>query len=265
MTGVLLSLTASAAPAILTDAGDARPKRPVALIVCTPGLSEFAYDPLVAALESAGLDAWTLSFPPTAQDASAIIGQWLPEVTASLSVDRPIAVVGHGLGGTLAALSVESGALTPSALAMLGSPLRTESTGLHDWLLAQPLPEDDLDLAPLAETQWQDMGALALLIGEPLPPFEDVSVDWLVQLQAWASGGLSVDLRDTDVPIWAGASGLDNLGPPEWIRPGVPPESFFRFGYLRFDSEDPDHIGLLSSPRALKMLSRWVKLTLESP
>lgn len=261
---LLLSLTASATPYVLSDAGASRPKRPVALVVCTPGLALSAYAPMVEALESAGLDAWTAHFPPGAQDAATITGTWLPEIMAELSAQRPVAVVGHGLGGTLAALSVASGALSPGALAMLGSPLRTEPTALTDWLSAQPLPEGDLSLAEASAAQWSGVGVLALMIGEPLPALEVVDAAWLAQLRAWSGGGLSVDLREAAVPVWAGTSGLDNIAPPEWVRPWVPPTAFYRFGFLRFESEDPDHIGLLTSHRALRMLSRWALLTLEA-
>ena len=174
-------------------------------------------------------------------------------------------MVGHGLGGTLAALSVEAGVLSPDALGMLGAPLLTEPMGLHDWLAARPLPDAVLDPTTLTDATWQDTPALPLLLGEPLPPLTDVSPDWLATLQGWCSGGLSVDLTDAAVPVWAGASGLDNLAPPEWVRPMVPAPSFFRFGYLRFESADPDHADLLTSPRALRMLSRWAAVQLRTP
>jgi hypothetical protein len=242
-----------------------RSPTPAALVVCTPGMPLSAYAPLVDALESAGLDAWTLSFPPEAQDAAAISGQWLPQVVEQLSADRRIAVVGEGLGGTLAALSVDARAIQPDALALLGSPLRTEPVGLYDWLATLPPPAEDLSLSAVSDASWRGMGVLELMLGAPMPTLEAVSAAWLTQLQAWTGGGLSVDLRDDGVPVWAGASGLDNLAPPEWVRPAVPPTAFFRFGYLRFEPEDPDHLGLISSPRALRMLSRWAATTLRTP
>ena len=261
---LIFSLTAAATPYALSDAGDIRPKRPVALVVCTPGMTVSAYAPMVDALESAGLDAWTVHFPPEAQNADAITGQWLPEVVAKLSTQRTVAVIGHGLGGTLAALSVASGAISPGALAMLGSPLQTEATELTDWLAARPLPVQDLSLSAVSAVQWRGLGVLELMIGAPLPALGLVSPAWLATLQDWSSGGLSVNLQASAVPVWAGASGLDNIAPPEWVRPAVPPTAFYRFGLLRFESEDPDHIGLLSSPRALRMLSRWTLQTLEA-
>jgi len=260
---VLLSLTAIASPYELSDTGRTnRPGQPAALVVFTPGLTASAYEPLLDALESAGLDTWTLRFPPAAQDADRITGQWIPEAAVEAAGGRPIAVIGYGLGGTLAALSIDAGALTPDALVLLGSPLRCEPLGLYDWLAQQSLPSSDLDLIGAQEARWQEMPVLELLIGTPLPQLEALSPGWLATLQSWAGGALSVDLRDDSVAVWAGASGLDNLAPPEWVRPAVPATSFFRFGYLRFESEDPDHIGLLSNPRALRMLSRWTATTL---
>lgn len=261
---LLLSLTAAATPYALSDAGAAHPKRPVALVVCTPGMAVSAYAPMVAALEAAGLDAWTVQFPPAAQDADAITSQWLPEIVAGLSTQGAVAVVGHGLGGTLAALSVASAAISPDALAMLGSPLRTEATELTDWLATKPLPAEELSLSAVSAVQWRGLGVLALMVGEPLPALGAVAPAWLAQLQAWSGGGLSVSLQASAVPIWAGASGLDNIAPPEWVRPAVPPAAFYRFGFLRLESDDPDHIGLLSSPKALRMLSRWTLKTLEA-
>ena len=263
---VLLSLTATAAPYQLRDVGRlALPDEPTALIVLTPGLSDRALSPLIAAVESAGVDVWLLRFPPTAQDAGQITAVWLPEAVEAVRSESGVALIGHGLGGTLAALSVDVGATTPDALVLLGSPLTSEPMALMDWLAHRPLPEGDLDLADVVDSQWNGAAVLPLLLGEPLPSLEWLSPDWLATLQSWALGGLSIDLTDSPVPVWAGASGLDNLAPPEWIRPRVPSASFHRFGYLRFESADPTHVDLLSSPPALRMLSRWTAHTLGAP
>ena len=176
--------------------------------------------------------------------------------------NRGLVVVGHGPGGTLAALSTDTGALSPDALVLLGSPLRCEPLALYDWLGTLPLPEQEISLSTLAAVRWQEVLVLEVLLGTPLPELTVVAPGWLATLQSWAAGGLSVDLQDDGVAVWAGASGLDNIAPPEWVRPAVPASSFYRFGYLRFESEEPDHIDLLSNPRALRMLSRWAATTL---
>lgn len=252
---LLWSLIAAAAP---EDVGASHAERPAALVVATPGLSPRAYTALVEALESRGLDAWRIDPPADAADVSA----WLPAALTHVSAGRAAALVGHGIGGTLAAQCVAAGSCAPDALAMLGSPLSSESMGVLDWLAAQPLPAGDLDLSVHADTSWAGHPVLPLLIGAPLPGLEPLSVPWLGTLQRWASGELSVNLKETDVPLWAGASGLDNLAPPEWIRPMVPADAFHRFGYLSFDGEDPDHIGLLTCAPALRMLSRWTAAVL---
>ena len=252
---LLFSLLAAAAP---EDVGAGHAKRPAALVVASPGLSSASYSALIAALESAGLDAWLLAPPSDAADVAA----WLPGALVDVGAERKVALIGHGIGGTLAAQCVADGACRPAALAVLGSPLTSEPLGLLNWLAEQPLPAGDLDLTAHADASWQGLAILPVLIGAPLPKLEPISSAWLDTLQRWASGGLSINLQEVDVPLWAGSSGLDNLAPPEWVRPMVPAASFHRFGYLRFDHDEPDHIGLLTSTQALRALSRWTASTL---
>lgn len=252
---LFFSLMAAAEP---VDVGAHHAKRNAALVVASPGLSVAAYGSLLEILESNGLDAWLIEPPPSAGDARA----WLPDALARAGSGRKIALVGHGIGGTLAAQCVADGACSPDALSMLGSPLRSEPVGLLDWLAEQPLPARDLDLTAHIDTRWEGHSLLEVLIGVPLPALGQLSPAWLGTLQGWACGGLSVDLKESGLPLWAGASGLDNLAPPEWVRPMVPPAAFHRFGYLRFDDNDPDHIGLLNHKQALRMLSRWTAAVL---
>jgi hypothetical protein len=58
--------------------------------------------------------------------------------------------------------------------------------------------------------------------------------------------------------VWALSSGMDNVAPPERVRPQVPAGSFFRFGYLSFDGPDPEHADLLLEPPAAIEMARWL-------
>lgn len=239
-----------------TDLGERdRATRPIALIVQTPGVAADGYAAWADVLERRGLDAWLVGCPLSHQAPDTIVTQAIPEALAAAG-DRPAALLGHGLGGTLAAMAVSDGHAAPAALGLIGAPLRSDPTALEDWLAHRSIP--DAPTALDAGLQWNGADVMALLAGAPLPPLEPVSPGWLAALRAWSHGALWVSLLDQAVPVYALASGMDNVAPPERVRPLVPEGSFRRHGYLSFDGPDPEHADLLLGESAIKELSRWL-------
>lgn len=264
--GLFLALPSSASPSgtqpsfDLTDAGRPMPAgTAVALIVATPGFAAPAYDTLVHALEAEGVDAWLLRLPLHAQGVDAAVTQALPLARRSLPT-APLALVGHGLGGTLAARAalVEP----PDALALLGAPLAPPSSALVTWLASLPVPDDGLDLATVGTASWRGQPALPLLVGATLPPLQRVSATWLRDLQGWVARGDPIDLSAAAFPVWAGVGLLDEVAPAEVVRPHLGAHEFVRFGYLRLDLQSFDHAGLLAEQRPVNALARWVEQSL---
>ena len=242
-------------PVRLRDAGRPMPAgTPVALVISTPGVAAPAYDALVEALEAEGLDAWLATFPVGAQDPDTIVARGIPAARQALPA-APLALVGHGPGGTLAARAALLD--PPQALALLGAPLAPPTSALVRWLCAQPVPDDGLDLATVQGT-WADQPVLPLLLGAPPPPMERASAAWLRGLQAWAEGGAPVDLSAAAFPVWAGTGLLDEVAPAEGVRPWLGAGEHIRFGYLRLDPEAYDQAGLLREARPTVALARWV-------
>lgn len=249
---------AQASPCPPEDLGDLdRPDAPVALIVQTPGVAPGGYAIWADRLERRGFDAWLVGCPTSRQDADTITTQAIPEAVASFGA-RPVGLIGHGLGGTLAAISVAGGHTQPAALGLVGAPLRADTTALEDWLAHRPLPDTATAIVLDSGLAWRGADVMALLVGAPLPPLEPVSPGWLGTLRAWAHGSLWVPLHDVSVPVRAMASGMDNLAPPERVRPMVPDGQFQRHGYLSFDGPDPEHADLLLEDGAIKELSKWL-------
>jgi hypothetical protein len=232
----------------------------VALIVTTPGYAPRAYEGLVAALEDRGVDAWLLVFSIQDQRLDGIVGHTIPEALSRFA-GRDVGLVGHGIGGTLAALSLQDplNELDPAAVALLGAPLWLPPSPLLAWLAARPPAPAGLDLRTL-DARWAGHEALPLLLGAPLPPLEAVSGTLLEGLRAWAVEGLAVDLSSAFCPIWAGVGDHDNLGPPEAVRGRLPDRAtFVRFGYLRGDPRDYDSAALLARPRPAAALAAWLR------
>ncbi len=252
---MLAAAVQAAAPEGLRDAGRPMPPgTPVALVVLSPGLRDDASQPLVDALEAEGIDAWTLSPPLHAQDPTRLLGVVLPAARAALPGDGH-ALVGHGLGGTLAARAALDD--PPLALALLGAPLRFPRSALTTWMLSLPIPDDGLDLATVPDAPWRGQPALPLLLGQPLPPMTRVSAAWLRGLATWADDDQPLDLRDADFPVWVGVGDLDELAPPEVVRPYLAPDTaFVRFGYLRLDPRPYRSVDLLVDPRPTRTMAR---------
>lgn len=250
------------------DAGKAG-AGPAVLIVVTPGFPADSHQNLVRVLERHGLDAWTLAFPLAAQNPEQMVGAQIPTALAELRGvgNRKVALVGHGLGGRLAAQAVASGAALPDALALLGVPLDLAVQGdrpldVVAWLASLPVPDAAVDLAPLSAASWKDLPVLPLLLGEPLPALEPVSGAWLRSLAAEVGPGHAVSLANAPCPVWEGTSPRDNLAPPETARGGLGDGVFVRFGYLRLDPREPDHLGLLRDPIPARVLADWTAATL---
>jgi len=259
----ILTSIVVAAPYELSDEGRTfHDPDKAALIVVTPGVKRDNYSLLIDKLEREGLDAWSIRFPIEAQDASLITSIWIPAALEEFDTQVTV-LVGHGFGGTLAAEAVALGTASPNALAILGSPLITHPTKLSDWVAKQPIPIDPISPDMFEDITWEDKLLTALLLGEESLTLEVMSPQWVSTIQSWMTGQLNIDLTEASCPIWAGSSGMDNIAPPEWVRPKVAPSSFIRFGYLRMNRVEPDHSQLLTDSPAPRALSKWSAAQLE--
>ncbi len=233
--------------------------RPV-LVVTTPGYAELAYQPLLEALESQGLAPLVLRFGPWSDDPSAALHAVLREASGAGDWQET-AIVAHGLGGRL--LVEALGELpSPRAVALLGVPLELQPVALTRDLADRSAPTGsvELDSPAIRDATWQDQPILPLLLGSPLPPMERVSGPWLGQLAQDLSGGVTLDLdiMSRATPTWVALGDLDNLAPPECVRPHVGQAEVVRFGPLRMDGQHFDSADLLRHPRPLTQVARWL-------
>lgn len=264
---LLLAAAQAAEPAFqLQDAGhdlDA----PVALVVLTPGVDPAAFQPLAAALEDAGMDAWTVGIAPTAplpeEGADAWVAEvLLPAAVAALRAREPraadLALAGHGPGGTLALMAAPR--VGTRAVAVLGAPLGPTPTAALAALAERPLPvAGSVDLArPVA---WQGHDLATLLLGDPPLPLGSLPVPLARAFLRWAAEGPPLQPAALAFPVYVGAGALDRLVPVESLHlpaEGFPRGTFVRFGLLRLDRADPGHADLLRDRRTLDDLGRWL-------
>lgn len=264
MVGLLGLVAVALAEPGLEDVGRHR-DRPVALVLPSPGLARAAVEPLTRRLERGGWDAWRLDLARAAPDPETASSEALPRAIETLRAGgRPVMVVGEGLGGRLAARSVAEGHSHPDLLALLGVPLDWDAAGdqpfaVIAWLASLPLPEGDLDLRQQKAARWRGERVLPLLLGDPLPPLGIVPHGWLAGWQRELADLPTISLRGVDLPVWACASPMDDLAPPEAVRAAVPEGAFQRLGYLNLDRREPEHAELLSDPAPVRALLRWAR------
>lgn len=258
--GVLLAATTAAA-GVVQAGGSLGADAPRALLVVTPGLSLRETAPLVAGIEAAGVDVHALVFAVDAQ-APAAMRAAVAAGVASLR-GRPVALIGHGLGGTLAIQAAP--AAQPDAVAVVGAPLAAPEQRLTQWLGAQPVPALGLTPVEAASATWNEQAVLPLLVGEPVPALKPVSSAWLTEVQSWTTPGWRAGVGRVQAPLWIGAGALDNLAPPEAVRPEVPDgATFVRFGLMRLDPADPTHVDLLRWPAVAEEMGAWLRTTLRA-
>jgi predicted alpha/beta hydrolase len=269
--GTTLADTDKPAAYQLVDAGHEL-DAPVALVVVTPGLDPSAFQPMVQALEEAGLDAWAvrvrLQAPLPPADADIWIATTLlPSAAAELRERNPraqhLALVGHGPGGTLALMSAQH--IGPDAVAVLGSPVGPVESAALEWLAQRPLPElGNVDLTEPAS--WQGHDLARLLLGEPLPPLLPLPVELARAWVGWIERGPPLRLEAVPCPVFVGAAAMDRLVPVESLRvasQALEQRHFVRFGLLRIDPQDPGHGELLSERRYLDVTASWVREQLD--
>ncbi len=205
---------------------------PSTVVLRTPGFETAAMVPLLQGLSAAGLPTRLVAVPdhPAASVAEAIAS--LAEALGA--VEGPIILVGHGVGGTLAARAVAAGALPDvQGLVLIGAPL--------------PGPWSEPPPAPLPE---------ALLFGEPLPAILPSAPAWTALLRPQAG---EAPLAAWGQPTLAIVGEVDNIGPPEAVRPGLPPGArFLRTGRPRLDGVSHDHGDLLRASEVPRLTARWI-------
>ena len=205
---------------------------PSTVVLRTPGFETAAMVPLLQGLSAAGLSARmvTLPDPPPATVDGAVASL----VAALDEVEGPILLVGHGVGGTLAARAVSAGALPDvRGLVLIGAPL--------------PGPWSEPPPAPLSE---------ALLFGEPLPSILPSAAAWTALLRPQAG---EAPLTAWVQPTLAIVGEIDNIGPPEAVRPGLPPGArLIRTGRPRLNGVSHDHGDLLRASEVPRLTARWI-------
>ena len=236
---------------------------PVALLIETPGLAPQVMLPLVDQLESAGLDVWTLRVQTWAEDPDRLVAEIIPAALRQMP-PRPCILIGHGPGGTLAAMAVLAlpAPQQPQALGLLGAPLVQEPRRLYSWLAARHSAGAGVDLAQLAAAPVspEDPPVLEILLGSAPPPLSRLSPAMAERLLSWGAEGLALDLADLALPVWAGAGTADNIGPPESMRPALGPlHHFQRFGRASLLPRELDSADLLRLPQPGARLGSWAQ------
>jgi hypothetical protein len=261
---MLLALLLAATPASagVTQAARSLGKdAPRALLVVTPGLALRETDALVAGIEAAGVDVFQISFGPGEQEPAHMRAAIVAGVAALRG--PPVALVGHGPGGTLAVqAAVEA---RPDAVAVVGAPLVSAEQRLTTWLARREVPALGLTPADAAAATWNENPVLPLLLGENAPALAPMDAPWLVELQSWTRPGWTAGAVGVTAPLWVGAGALDNLAPPEAVHPGVPDgATFVRFGLMRLDPADPSNTDLLRWPAVAEEMGAWLRTTLRA-
>jgi hypothetical protein len=113
-----------------------------------------------------------------------------------------------------------------------------------------------VDLRRGAAARWADQPLLPLLIGSPLPGLRPMSPAWAQELQRWWREADHVDLRGLSLPLWGAAASLDNVAPPESMRPQLPDSAWIRLGTISRSTRELDHADLLRDRAVLERLSR---------
>ena len=257
---LLASRPAAAEPprAHLEDWGDQRGDR--VILVMTPGYAEPAWQALAEALETAGLDVQVVDVEVQEPDPGDALAELLRQESLAPGWQET-ALVAHGVGGRLLVEALED-LPAPRAVGLLGVPLDLQPVALTSELAGMRVPAGGMDLAgPEAlAARWRGLATLPLLLGEPLPPLERVGAGLLVALQGDLGKAAPLDLTELTArtAVWVGVGDEDNLAPPEAVRPWLGSARFVRFGPLRGDGQSFDSADLLSHPRPLRSLARWL-------
>ena len=219
----------------LTDAGAENPGPPV-VIVCTPGVPGEAYLPWVEGFEELGLDAWTLELPPKNQTAEQAADEL---ATALAEIQDDYAIAAHGYAGVLVLLAAPSA----TRMALVGTPLAAQvaTPRLRDpgGVVSQGMPfEDDLLGGLPGEPYSGQLGTAYATWAEAFPEYAPPTVHTLVV-----------------------ASNIDPIAPPEITRLpslGWPDREWHRAGMLGVAEQDLTHAELLTHPRTIRMIGRFL-------
>lgn len=236
---------------------------PIALVVITPGVDLSSYQGLFYELESNNLDAWAVTLPlnePLPENADQHIAEvLLPNVVTQLRIkkqDKPIILVGHGFGGTLALMSAPY--TKPEYIATMGALLEENNYKLFEWFSSLEVPTI---VDPNLPLNWNNQEAVTLALGIK-PNLERLSGIMVKTYQKWLKYGPSIEWEKITMPTLLCVGALDRISPPESVHKNVknfPKGEFVRFGLLRRDPSDPGHGEMLLEKRYQQHLARWIK------
>ncbi|MEC7985505.1 MAG: hypothetical protein VX278_10090 [Myxococcota bacterium] len=207
------------------------------LVVISPGWNEEDLDPLLSSLWSEGFNLWTLHFPYETQTSASVSADSRNAIT---SFSQAPIVVSHDFAGSLIVQDIAPVG-TIMALALFSSPLNHRCAPALEQAL-QETDEDEL---------WEMLGDPALRESNPL---------WRDYIVSLCRNPPRPSIENISMPIWAATSNINNVAPPESIRPFLHPNhTFFRPGPLNLNRIEPNSNEILSHPPTTKILLQWLR------
>jgi hypothetical protein len=227
---------------------------PVAIVVPQPGLRPQAYSALLDGLEAHGITAVLLDLPTS--PGAPLDAALRPLLDAR--GPHPVALVGHGFGGR-AMLETDS-VSGACGVGLLGVPLVVRPA---PWLDTLPRVADHPAGIDLRDAREMSAPTTLWPVSRPESGYRSswlgrISADWLHFIVESPDEPARTDMSRA---LWVGVSPLDELAPPESL--GRLPDSteVSRWGMLRGWKEDATAADLLTDPRPVAHLARWIRHT----
>ncbi len=216
-----------------------------ALIIKTPGWEHKEYSSLLAELGDYGFEIWTQDFPKNSQRPE----EMKKMITQAMNIwpKGSTLMIGHGFAGSIMAEAALEGNFSPNSMALIGVPLSHRCNPALKSLLKIE--------ASITEPEKLLYGDVSVLKTSP---------DWTDALRKWCEKERKTNLEKIQFPVWVAASGLDNIAPPENVRPMIGKHHFLRVGPLSFHRTEPDHGRIMHHKPTLFALRQWSYLQLRS-
>ncbi len=216
------------------------------LLVTSPGLSVGLYAPLVRELREAGARVTPVSFPCSG-DAASLSG-----AVARVGRGRPVVVVAHGVGATLALmaadrLEVARWVLVGPVLDVVPGPWQAEVASMPE-VAALDLSRVRWDRADaVLGAGWTEVGTC-------------VAPGLARDVRGWLRTGLvPVDPTAVPEPVWVEVGLLDEVSAVEATVPAArrfPDATVVRPGIARLDPRDYRHLDLVREPAPVRLAAR---------